>query len=240
MKIEHQRRERERIAARQRMEQQRSRRHAKNLLPFRSTRVASRCPCGFPWPGRTRFPGIKIGQWNIRFPRIGCLCGSGYYHRQRKEELLKKLNETRQASPFGKCPTLFQITDQIQIPKRIPVQRCFCPDTQSTSSNSTKTNSTTSYSSCYCLTPAQHRRLEEDLGSRVKRLHWYQLWKKCADKELERTRRHLLEEAEEVNKKMLTKSGDPNQESCQDRDAAKVDLTSTLDEEVVGVLIGEI
>ena len=63
--------------------------------------------------------------------------------------------------------------------------------------NATNTNSTNNYSSCYCLTPAQHRRLEEDLGSRVKRLHRFLLWKNCADKELERTRRHLLEEAEE-------------------------------------------
>ena len=198
VKIEHQRREREKVAARQESQQQRPRRHVQDPASFRRTVVSPRCPCGFSWPGRTSFPGIQIGQWNKRFPRIGCICSSGYDHRQRKEELLKKLNETRKASPFGKCPTLLSAAkDHIQIPKRIPVPRCFCPDAQSASMNSTKTNSTTSYSSCYCLTPGQHKRLEEDLGSRVKRLHWYQRWKKCADKELERTRRHLLDEADE-------------------------------------------
>ena len=199
VKIEHQRRERERVAARQESQQQRPRRHAQDSASFWSTRIAPRCPCG-PWTttGRNKFPWSDIGRVYARFPGIGCLCKSGYRHRQRKEELLEKLNETRQASPFEKCPNLFTMAkDQIRIPKRIPVQRCFCPNAQSTSVNSTNTNSTTSYSSCYCLTPAQHKRLEEDLGSRVKRLHWYQLWKKCADKELERTRRHSLEEAEE-------------------------------------------
>ena len=197
VKIEHQRREREKVAARQELQQQRPRRHVQDPASFRSTAIVPRCPCKFSWPG-TRVLGISIGQWGRRLPRLGCPCKSGYRPRQQKEELLEHLNETRQASPFGKCPTLLTAAkDHIQIPKRIPVPRCFCPNAQSASVNSTKTNSTTSYSSCYCLTPGQHKRLEEDLGSRVRRLHWYQRWKKCAGKELERTRRHLLDEADE-------------------------------------------
>ena len=102
VKIEHQRRERERIAARQQMEQQRPRRHALIPASFRSTRIVSRCPCGSPWPGRTSFPGIKIGQWNLRSPRIGCFCGSGYRHRQRKEELLEEIERNSPNVTFRK------------------------------------------------------------------------------------------------------------------------------------------
>ena len=98
VKIEHQRREREKVAARQELQQQRPRRHVQDPASFRSTGIAPRCPCKFSWPG-IRVLGIRIGHWGKRFPRFGCPCKSGPGRRQHKEDLLKKSNETRQRHP---------------------------------------------------------------------------------------------------------------------------------------------
>ena len=72
VKIEHQRREREKVAARQESQQQRPRRHVQDPASFRSTGIAPRCPCGFSWPG-TRVLGIRIGQWDRRLPVLVAL-----------------------------------------------------------------------------------------------------------------------------------------------------------------------
>ena len=64
VKIEHQRRERERIATRRELEQQRSRRHAWDSASFLDTRLPyhpPRCTCGLPLhkAGRSRFSGLQ-------------------------------------------------------------------------------------------------------------------------------------------------------------------------------------
>ena len=60
--------------------------------------------------------------------------------------------------------------ERIRNPKRVQVPRCSCTVDQETLSNVTLGNSTMEDSSCHCLTAAQHRRLEEDLGRRVERV----------------------------------------------------------------------
>ena len=130
VRIEHQRREREKVAARQELQMQRPRRHVQEpAASFRRMVASPRCPCGISWHG-TRFLGINIGPW--KRPRFHCPCKSKSGKRQQQDELPTKSNNTRQASPFGKCPTLHTATkDLIRIPKRIPVPRCFCPDAAS-------------------------------------------------------------------------------------------------------------
>ena len=224
MKIEHQRRERERIAARQELERQRSRRHAPGSASLFKTRLPyhpPRCSCGLPLhkAGRSRFLGFKTGRVYTMFPNTQCYCESGYRHRQRKAELLKEIEETRKTSSFGKCPTLFRNTMEIiRNPKKVQVPCCSCTADQETLSNVTLVNSTINNSSCHCFTTAQHRRLEEDLGRWVERLHRSLIWRECAKKAVNRTRRHSIEDAAEVqlgqddvirtpNAKQLPRSG---------------------------------
>ena len=82
-------------------------------------------------------------------------------------------------------------------PKRVQVPRCFCTVGNTTLSNFTVTNSTLVNSSCHCLTTTQHRRFEKDLGRRVEHLHRSLIWRECAKKAVERTRRHSVEEDED-------------------------------------------
>ena len=77
---------------------------------------------------------------------------------------------------------------RIENPKRFKVPRCSC----------VSSNSTSSKQPCHCLSPAQHRRLEEIFGRRAERLRKTLAYKKCIEETMSRTRRHSLEDDEKV------------------------------------------
>ena len=194
MKIEHQLREKKRIAS-----SSRARSNSGLVDTLRSPNLTykvkiPRCACkrvGHTFGG-SRFPGLSRPRGRIynMFSNLQCRCRSEVENRRLEEQYQREFDEIRKTSSLGKCPHLHRQTmRRIENPKRFKLPRCSC----------VSSNSTTSELPCRCLSPAQHQRLETIFGRRAEHQRRALAYKRCLEETMSRSRRHSSEEEDGID-----------------------------------------
>ena len=185
IKIEHQRRERKRIEARQQQEQGRTRRHSPNEGSFRIE--IPRCVCGLH-PRRgifSMFPSRGVLKtWGRHRP---CRCMPREHHRHLVQRVQDKFASIQHNITIGECPDLLHDLEERKKQVWImPFPSCTCVES---SSNATDT-------SCHCLHPQEERDLERRFGRESELLREGLILQKCTE-EIVRRRRLSEEDIEE-------------------------------------------